>query len=251
MRFSACTLLFVLVVSLALLACAKPEKTDGAAVAKAASAVENSSLAIIKGQRVSDPRNAMITALAASGPHPSLGDEAKVFDRFVGAWDCDFTFYSDDGTASHSSGELLFGWVLDGRVLQDIWISFPKDETKERNIGTSVRFFDAKARTWRVIFVNPVYGSITVQGGAEGERIVLRGLDNEGSSLRWSFNDIKANSFVWRGERSRDGGKTWRLEEEHHMRRRASSVPESGGSPSPDSHNHAATDASAGRSPQE
>lgn len=36
----------------------------------------------------------------------------------------------DDGTTRHSSGELLFGWVLDGRVIQDIWISFPKDETK-------------------------------------------------------------------------------------------------------------------------
>ncbi len=246
MRFSTCALLFALVVSLALLSCAKPEETDGAAVAKAAIAAENSSPPIIKGQRVSDPRKAMITALAASGPHPSLGDEAKVFDRFVGVWDCDFTFYSDDGTTRHSSGELLFGWVLDGRVLQDIWITYPKDGTKERNIGTSVRFFDSKARMWRVFFVNPIYGSIMVQGGAEGDAIVLRGVDDDGSSIRWSFNDIKANSFVWRGEKSRDGGKTWRLEEEHHMWRRASSLSKSGDSMSPDSHHHDATDASAG-----
>ena len=31
-----------------------------------------------------DPRQAMINALSALGPHPSLGDEARVFDRFVG-----------------------------------------------------------------------------------------------------------------------------------------------------------------------
>lgn len=180
----------------------------------------------LEAQPASDPRKAMITALAASGPHPSLGDEAKVFDRFVGTWDCDFTFYNADGTIRHASGELLFGWVLDGRVLQDLWISYPKDRTKERNIGTSIRFFDSQARVWRVFFVNPIYGSMMVQGGAVGDRIVLRGEDADGSAIRWSFNDIKADSFLWRGETSRDGGKTWRLEEEHRMRRRASSVKE-------------------------
>ena len=74
---------------------------------------------------------------------------------------------------------------------------------------------------WRVVFVAPAFGSIvTIEGGAEGDRIVLRGQDADGAELRWSFNDMSADSFVWRGEKSRDGGKTWRLEEEHHMKRR-------------------------------
>lgn len=171
-------------------------------------------------QPAADPRSAMIATLAAAGPHPSLGDEARVFDWLVGAWDCDFTFYDDAGTTRHASGEVLFGWVLDGRVLQDIWITYPKDGAKERGIGTSVRFFDSKAKLWRVFFVSPAYGSITVQGGAEGDGIVLRGVDDEGAALRWSFTDIEPDSFVWRGEKSRDGGRTWRLEEEHRMRRR-------------------------------
>jgi hypothetical protein len=164
----------------------------------------------------------MVSVLAASSPHPSLGDHAQVWDRFVGAWDCDFGFYLDDGSVRRSAGELDFGWVIDGRALQDIWISYPSDGTKERNIGTSIRFFDDKSKTWRVVFVSPAYGALlTVQGGLEGNRIVLRGTDDEGSALRWSFNDIQADSFVWRGEKSRDGGKTWRLEEEHRMKRRA------------------------------
>ncbi len=200
-------------------------------------------------QSTVDARKAMITTLAASGPHPSLGDEARVFDRFVGAWDCDFTFYNDDGTTRHSLGEVLFGWVLDGRVLQDIWITYPKNGAKERGIGTSVRFFDPKSKMWRVIFVSPAYGSITVQGGAEGDGIVLRGVDDDGSVLRWSFNDIKADSFVWRGERSRNGGTTWQLEEKHQMRRRASSVSESDGPLEPDSHNHSAADPGTGPKP--
>jgi hypothetical protein len=183
-------------------------------------------------QQTPDPREAMVKALSASGPHPSLGEEGRVFDRFVGAWDCDYTFFAEDGGVKHASGELKFGWVLDGRAVQDIWITYPEDPSKERDIGTSVRFFDPKSKMWRVLFVNPAYGSsITVQGGAEGDRIVLRGVNVEGSMLRWSFNEIKTDSFIWRGEKSRDGGKTWRLREEHHMRRRNGADPTGKSSP--------------------
>lgn len=168
-----------------------------------------------------DPRRDMITALAAEGPHPSLGDEAKVFDRLVGTWDCDYSFHAEDGTITRSSGELLFGWILDGRAVQDIWIVYPQKPKEERLVGTSVRFFDAKAGMWRVVFVLPALDQITtVEGRGQGDRIVLEGDTSDGSRRRWSFNDILPTSFVWRGEKSRDGGKTWRLVEEHHMTRR-------------------------------
>jgi len=170
-----------------------------------------------------DSGKAMLAALAASGPHSSLGDQAQVFDRFIGTWDCDYTFYGSNGKVSHSSGELLFGWVLDGRAIQDIWISYPKDGSSERSIGTSLRFFDTKSKMWRVIFVAPASDAvINVQGRMEGDRIILNGNDLDRAPIRWSFNDINADSFVWRGEKSHDNGKTWVLEEEHHMKRRAS-----------------------------
>jgi hypothetical protein len=179
---------------------------------------------IIKAQQP-DPRQAMVKELSASGPHASLGDEARVFDRLVGTWDCDYGFYAEDGSITHTPGELKFGWIIDGRALQDIWITYPRKGSKERGIGTSIRFFDSKSKMWRVVFVSPAYGALViVQGGAEGNRIVLRGVDDEGSALRWSFNDIQADSFIWRGEKSRDGGKTWRLEEEHRMTRRTSNA---------------------------
>jgi len=106
-------------------------------------------------------------------------------------------------------------------AIQDIWISYPGKGSTERGIGTSIRFFDSISKVWRVVFVSPAYGAlIMVQGGAEGNRIVLRGLDDQGLALRWSFNNIQADAFIWRGEKSRDGGKTWKLEEEHRMTRR-------------------------------
>jgi hypothetical protein len=153
-----------------------------------------------------DPKRQMVAVLAAPGPHPAIGEQARVWDRFIGMWDCDFGFLGDDGNVRHSPGELEFGWVLDGRAVQDLWIGYPRSGEKERSIGTSIRWFDETSKLWRVVFVNP--------------RFVLRGHDAEGAALRWSFNDIQPNSFTWRGERSHDGGKTWRLKEEHHMKRR-------------------------------
>src|SRR5262245_25414473 len=168
-----------------------------------------------------DARRDMITALPAPGPHPSLGAQAKVWDQLVGTWDCDYTFYSEDGTATRARGELLFGWILDGRAVQDIWITYPQKPNEEREIGTSLRFLDPKSGMWRVVFILPNLNILTtVEGRAQGDRIVLEGQTGD-KRRRWSFNDITPNFFVWRGEQSRDGGKTWKLVEEHHMKRRA------------------------------
>jgi hypothetical protein len=46
---------------------------------------------------MNDPRRDMIITLEARGPHPSIGDQAKTFDRFVGTWDCDYASFKEDG----------------------------------------------------------------------------------------------------------------------------------------------------------
>jgi hypothetical protein len=173
----------------------------------------------------------MVTVLAAPGPHPSLGRQADLFGRFVGTWDADYSFIAEDGSVRHKRGEVLFGWVLDGHALQDIFLSYPDSgSSDERKMVTGVRWVDPKSGKWTLAFVAPTFDVIIrMEGGAEGDRIVLRGQDSKGVQLRWSFNDIQPDSFVWRGESSRDGGRTWRLEEEHHMRRRGPS--RSGGTP--------------------
>ena len=169
-----------------------------------------------------DRRGDMVAVLPAQGPHPSLGHHADLFGRFVGTWDADYSFIAQDGSVRHSRGEVLFGWILDGYALQDIFLSYPKPgSTDERKMVTGVRFVDPKTDKWTVMFAAPAFGAaIRMEGGAEDDRIVLRGHDDKGALLRWSFNDIQPDSFVWRGETSHDGGKTWLLDEEHHMTRR-------------------------------
>src|SRR5438094_9891966 len=126
----------------------------------------------------SDPKRAMIKALEAPGPHPSLGDQARVFDRIAGTWDCDYSFRLDDGTVRHSKGELLVGWILDGRAVQDLFITYPANGEHERRIGTTIRFFDTALKQWRIIFISPQFNYVvTVQGGLEGDSIVPRRTD--------------------------------------------------------------------------
>ena len=167
-------------------------------------------------------RNAMINALGSSDPNPILGDEATTFDRFVGTWDADFSFPRKDGTVLHKKGELRFGWVMDGTAIQDLWIGYPAESGKQRSVGTTFRFFDRQIRQWRIVFINPRFNYVvTAQGRREGADIVFHGTDTDGLPLRWTFSEITAQSFHWQGEKSYDRGKTWKVEEDHHMKRRA------------------------------
>lgn len=166
--------------------------------------------------------DALSAELHAGQPHASLGNQRHVFDRFVGAWDCDYTNYAEDGSVStRYPGRVTFGWILDGRAMQDVWLGWPSDgKTVDPVVGTSIRFLDLTSGEWTVIWVLPQAGVITiVKGGVCGDRIVLRGEGDDRSLRRWSFNDIRPDSFIWRGERSTDGGATWKHLAEYRMER--------------------------------
>jgi hypothetical protein len=158
----------------------------------------------------------MIRTLRSSHPSPSLGTQAQIFDRFVGTWDLECVLYGPKGEASRFTGQWIFGWVLDGKVEQDVIIQ----GSERRPRGTTLRFYDTRSGKWRIVWIAPGSGNVAVlKGGAVGDRIVLEGVDVDGSPFRWSFNDIRRDSFLWRGEISSDGGKTWRLEQEMRLKR--------------------------------
>jgi hypothetical protein len=169
-----------------------------------------------------DPRLDMVTALQAMGPHPSLGDQASVFGRLIGTWDGEYTEFSKDGNVAHSSGEWIFGWIMDGRAIQDLFIIRPSAAHQEGFVGTTLRYFDPKSGTWSVTFIDPENKSVeTLSGGAVGDnRIVLHKQSPDGKETRWSFDEIRSDSWIFRDEETGDGGKTWRLREEDHMKRR-------------------------------
>jgi hypothetical protein len=174
------------------------------------------SLGISAGERQLD----MVAALQAVSPHASLGDEPKALGRVVGTWDVEYTDYLKDGTASHRTGQFIVGWVLDGRAVQDLWIVDPM-AGKEREVYTTLYYFEPKSRSWHATFVDPEHGSVLAfQSKVAGnDRFVLESQDSDRKTTRWSFNDIRPDSFTWRDEQSSDGGKTWRLKSEYHMNR--------------------------------
>jgi hypothetical protein len=175
-----------------------------------------------QGTSATDPRADVITALRAGAAHPSLAEQAKVFERLIGAWDVEYTDFSKDGTETHRSGEFIVGWVLDGRAIQDFWIVYPSGERKDREVYTDLRYYDPKSQTWPSTFIDPEHASVArFTGRIVGDnRIVLDTQDFRGVDTRWSVNEIHPDTFVWREEESLDSGKTWRLLAEHHMKRR-------------------------------
>src|SRR4029077_10945898 len=143
-----------------------------------------------------DPRLDMITAIKAMGPHTSLGDRAKVFGRLVGTWDVEYTNFSKDGKVTHRSGQLMVGWVMDGRAIQDLWIVYPSGTHKDLEVYTDLHYYDPKSGTRPATFIGPEHASVArFTGGAVGDdRIVLDTQDFDGADTRWSINDIRPNS---------------------------------------------------------
>lgn len=166
----------------------------------------------------------MIEQLVADLPHPALGDQSEVFAPFIGSWELDCVFIAPDGKRTELSGDWHFGWIIGGRAVQDvIWLyplgARPRNAVDLRG-GTTLRLFDPKDRLWHVSYFAVASGIIIhLQGGAADSRVILHGRDVDGSALRWSFNDISADTFRWLGETSADDGKTWRVEQEMKLRR--------------------------------
>jgi hypothetical protein len=59
-----------------------------------------------------------------TGRAPDYADKLMFFGKFVGDWEFDMTATKPDGSQVDGKGEWYFGWVLNGRALQDVWI-FP------------------------------------------------------------------------------------------------------------------------------
>ena len=77
---------------------------------------------------------------------------------------------------------------------------------------------------WRILWVNPVSGvKSELAGRREGNRIVLEGTSGT-ERIRWSFNDISDQAFVWRGEHQ-GTDKQWVVGAEFDLKRKADNKP--------------------------
>jgi len=156
-----------------------------------------------------------MTALHSEGPADDRARQLELYGWLIGDWVMDATVHHlDDGTTFKGSGEIHFGWVLQGRAIQDVWILPGVFH------GTTLRIYDPGLGAWHILWSDPLRQVYTRQlGRAQGNDIVQIGKNDSGVMLRWSFTDITADTFRWLGESSPDDGKSWHLQAEFHARR--------------------------------
>ena len=166
------------------------------------------------------------SALVAGGRSPEIPEAADIYGRLMGSWELDVFDYDSAGNLHRSKGEVHFGWVLEGRAVQDVWIMPQRSERtanlgRSRNrYGTTLRVWDASIQAWRVTWINPVTGGRDeLIGRARGQDIVQVGTHANGTPIRWIFTEVTANSFRWTGEALQADGQTWALEDEFHAKR--------------------------------
>jgi hypothetical protein len=162
-----------------------------------------------------------ITGLDAQGPFPELKEKLALFGQFVGDWQIvEDRYLADDGTWIKSRGELHVNWILEGRALQDTFMTFDEKTNKMIPDGTTLRFYDSKIDAWHVVWFSPMQRAIkTLIGRKVADEIVLERTTDEGHLVNWIFSEITSSSFRWHSEESRDDGKTWTLREEMQIRR--------------------------------
>jgi len=170
-----------------------------------------------------------LEALGADGPSADRAGKMDLYGRFVGSWDLDVTQIAEDGRTRRRKGEWHFGWALEGRAVQDVWIVPPRGELRHgdavanlNSYGSTLRVYDPRIDAWQIQWTDPVAQNyLTMIGRAQGDDIVQLGTRPDGDLLRWSFSEIMPNSFLWRGEISADDGVSWRVNTEFTARRRS------------------------------
>jgi hypothetical protein len=159
-----------------------------------------------------------LAALAADGPDAANARVLQIFGQFVGSWDHTWREYGDQPATG--TGEWHFGWVLQGRAIQDVFIAYHADGSLYE-YGTTIRAYDPRSGFWNVAYCGPVTGSLRVfTASLVGDEIVLEGQGSDGHLIHWIFSEIKRDSFRWRGEVSKNNGLTWTVYEEMRLTRR-------------------------------
>lgn len=172
-------------------------------------------------------RSTFARALVADGPASEYAGKLNLYGQFVGDWVTQARAFLPDGTVEITEWDVRFSWVLEGRAIQDLWITPPRTDASPawhapgNRYSTTLRIYDPGTDAWRIVWVNPPNGVVLHQIGRKvGDEIVQLGtLEPDGSQSRWVYRDIGPASFRWCNEHSVDGGKTWKLVQEMLARR--------------------------------
>jgi hypothetical protein len=158
-----------------------------------------------------------VAALHSARPAADRAQKMGLYGWLIGRWEMDAVIHDNDGRKHTGRGQIHFGWVLEGRAIQDVWV------LPGFFYGTTLRVYDPGIDAWHIFWSDPLKQRYRRQiGRAQGNDIVQEGNDDTGAAVRWRFTEITPDSFHWLGERSSDGGANWQLQAEYFAKRVAS-----------------------------
>jgi len=73
---------------------------------------------------------AILDALQAGGPAVDRGGNMDLYAWLIGSWELDVTGHLPDGNTRRRPGAWHFGWVLEGRAIQAVWIVPARGEAR-------------------------------------------------------------------------------------------------------------------------
>ncbi len=179
-------------------------------------------------QRTAEMADARSVLLTAPSRAREIPESADAYGWLVGSWDLEVRrYWGTDVSGRGLKGEAHFGWALEGRAIQDVWI-MPRVGERTADLdphmnmyGTTLRVWDPKIEAWQITWTNPAGDHHERQIGRRvGRDVVQIGARADGTPTRWMFSEITADSFHWTGESLGPDGKTWILEGEFLATRR-------------------------------
>jgi hypothetical protein len=173
----------------------------------------------------SQSRSFIEALCGTDGPARDRTDKMMLYGQFIGAWDGTVSRYDANGERFDSSAEVHFGWALEGRAIQDVWIVPSRigraPGEPDKMYGTTLRVYDPRHDDWEITFIDPVRQKHDLmRGGQAGSDNVQEYRDAAGTICQWCFFEIEPDSFHWVSRESADDRKTWRLTGEFYLKRR-------------------------------
>lgn len=158
----------------------------------------------------------MIKGLPADGPDAGLKDKLTLFGQLVGDWEFESERYFPGGRVSQRTGEIHFGWILNGTAIQDVWIARlvkPMLGVPSTSFGTTIRFYDPTIDAWRITWITPIASLVqSFVARPAGDDIILNGKTPDGQhSERWVISVKDSHTCEWQSFESRDNELTWQL----------------------------------------
>src|SRR5215831_10192934 len=108
--------------------------------------------------------NSFLQALHSDAPASDRADKMSLYGWLIGRWDMDAVVHLDDSSKHNGRGQIHFGWVLEGRAIQDVWIiprraerrpGMPAMPVAGNWYGTTLRVYDPGLDAWHILWSDP------------------------------------------------------------------------------------------------